>query len=176
MTENDAEYRAAAIRELSAIMDEEDAKPEKEKDYGLIAECAEMTAELKGLKTKFSDEELHELAEQVRQRFVSNKKRRRKIGRLLLAACITMLILAVSVLALAPRDHFIEIYSLLSKKGAGSSLIEGNNEYTYVGSIFLIPMKNTCYTLYKNFWYTFIGKDYDTLLSILSALEEVSYE
>ena len=74
LTENDAEYRAAAIRELSAIMEEEDAKPEKEKDYGLIAECAEMTAELKGLKTEFSDEELHALAQQVEQRLASNKK------------------------------------------------------------------------------------------------------
>lgn len=114
-------------------MEEETAKPEKEKDYDLIAECAEMTAELKGIKTDFSDEELHVMAEQVRYRAEAHQKRRRKIGRLLLAACITMLILSVSVLSFGPENDFLKIFLRFSKKVVGETIVEGNFEYVYNG-------------------------------------------
>ena len=95
----------AAIEQLHAVVDREMQKPLEEQDGCLIDECIQTIAEIKGVRSAFTPEEIDTQIAIVQARAESGKatavRRPKRVKTVLIAACLAVVMLAGAATAYA---------------------------------------------------------------------------
>jgi hypothetical protein len=99
------------IAELEQIIQTEEAKPEAERDVGLIDDCIHEIAELKGVRADYSDEEVKEITDKLIKKIDREKRKKRLIRYIAGIAAVFVLVGGVSACAINPAlvNWFIKI-------------------------------------------------------------------
>ena len=80
----DDEEKELTIRELSLLIRIEEEKPEAERNEDLIDECIREIADLKGVRSSFSQEEVSEIITEIKKREEVRRARSRRVLRWLI--------------------------------------------------------------------------------------------
>jgi hypothetical protein len=153
------------IAELEQIIQTEEAKPEAERDADLIDECIREIAELKSVRSDYSDEEIDRITDNLVKATEREKKRKRFIR---LAAGIAAAFVIISgVTACANNPALINWLAKVVRMPFGSSIDSGKVTYTNQG----ITQKYKSITDFLesnklNFYYPSILPDDSHLVSI----------
>ena len=126
----DSEDRSM-IAELEQIIQDEEAKPEAERNADLIDECIREIAELKGVRSDYSDEEVDRITDKLVKAAEKEKKRKRFIR---LAAGIAAAFVIVSgVTACAIHPALINWLAKIVRMPFGTVIQQENVTYVYQG-------------------------------------------
>lgn len=127
----DSEDRSM-IAELEQIIQTEEAKPEAERDADLIDECIREVAELRGVRSDYSDEEIDQITDNLVKAAEKEKKRKRFIR---IAAGIAAAFVIVSgVTACAINPALINWLARIVRMPLGDTINSETITYTNQGS------------------------------------------
>ena len=102
----DDEEKELTIRELSLLIRIEEEKPEAERDEDLIDECIREIADLKGVRSSYSQEEVSEIITEIKKREEVRRARSRRVLRWLIPIA-AVFALATTVAATATNSLHI---------------------------------------------------------------------
>ena len=119
------------IAELEQIIQNEEAKPEAERDTDLIDDCIREIAELKGVKADYSDEEIDRITDNLVKATEREKKRKRFIR--LAAGIAAAFVIVIGVTACAINPALINWLAKVVRMPFGETIELSEITYTNQG-------------------------------------------
>jgi len=106
---NNNDFKRVAISVLLKVIEIENRKPEKNRDYSLLDDCTKLVAELKGIKSELTKEEIAEKYRQAMEKAAIMKAaaKIRRIKRAIITAAVVFLIVlgGIALYAFNPTVH-----------------------------------------------------------------------
>lgn len=133
----------ADIAQLHAVIEREMQKPLEEQDEELIDECIQTIAEIKGVRSSFTPEEIDAQIAVVQARAEAEKasavRQPRRIKTALLAACLVVIMLAGAVTVYAVSPAVREWIQDVLKLDVGASITKDGITYENQGKSVVYP-------------------------------------
>lgn len=140
-SESEKTYETASLAYFQKIIAEEQKKPLKKRDVALMDECIKATAEIKGAKSAFTEEELDAKVQEATSSkagastYGSEKgvRRRRLRKPVLIIAVLVLALLVFSVTTVAGVPSNRKWFFKLIRMPVGSQIYEDGITYIYAG-------------------------------------------